>query len=281
MKNPFFQNKRADRDYSPASLPQTRRAVFFDVLKLNWRQFILYGLLFLAVCLPMQLVSLSEAMAAVNLQNSQDPQWVYKLAMTRILAAGIQMPCLWLIGLALSGFARVMRQYAWMENVRFSYEFIQGVKQNGLQMLGLAVLAGLGNGLFALCAALAEAAQLLPSVILMIPAALLLLCLLPVAAYAVAAIPVYKGKLAAQLRVGRLLYAQNPWKTLLGVGCCLAPCLVQLSQVFLVKIIGAVLAPVAAPVVLLGWTLFAYEAMDRHINETLYPELVGRGLWNG
>ncbi len=266
-------------------LPQTRREVFFDVLKLNWKQFVLYGLLFLVFSLPLQIVTLSESMAAINLQNSAgqlpQEQIPYLLSMTRILASLIKIPCFLLVAVAVSGFARVFRQYAWMENVNFVYEFWQGVKGNVRQMLLLAAWTGLVNVFTAFFLAVGETtASFVASVIVLIPAAIIILCLGPVAAYMVVSVSIYKGRLGTHFRVGRLLYAQAPWKTLLALLCCLVPFGLQLLPAFIFQIIGAVLFPLLTPVIFLGWYLFTLDALDFQINPQEYPSLVGRGLYD-
>ncbi len=264
-------------------LPQTRREVFFDVLKLNWKSFLLYGLLFLAFCLPLQLVTLSESMAAINLQQADmaGAQIPYMIAMTRIIASVVKIPCFLLIAVGISGFARVIRQYAWMENVKFSYEFWKGVKSNAGQMLLLAILAGVCNGIAAFFIAVGETtADLLTAAIVLAPTAVIILCLVPVFAYMVVSISLYKGGFGSHFHVGRMVYAQSWWKTLLAVVCCFAPFALQILPAFIYQIIGAVLSPMLAPIVFLGWYLFALDELDQHINQERYPSLVGKGLYD-
>ncbi len=279
----FNHTKAASKDYALSMLPQSRREIFWDVLKLNWKQFLLYGLLFLAFCLPLQLVTLSESMAAINVQNAElaQEQIPYMTAMTRIIASVVKLPCFLLIAVGISGFARVMRQYAWMENVRFVYEFGQGIKSNAGQMLLLAALAGVANIVAAFFIAMGETAtDLLASILVLAPAAIILLCLLPVLAYAVVSISIYKSSFAGHIRVGRMVYGQWLWKTLLALVCCLVPFGLQMLPAFICQIIGAVLSPLLSPVVFLGWYLFALEGFDKYINQDRYPSLVGRGLYH-
>ncbi len=264
-------------------LPQTRREVFFDVLKLNWKSFLLYGLLFLAFCLPLQLVTLSESMAAINLQQADmaGAQIPYMIAMTRIIASVVKIPCFLLIAVGISGFARVIRQYAWMENVKFSYEFWKGVKSNAGQMLLLAILAGVCNGIAAFFIAVGEtAADLLTAAIVLAPTAIIILCLVPVFAYMVVSISLYEGGFGSHFHAGRMVYARSWWKTLLAVVCCFAPFVLQILPAFIYQIIGAVLSPLLAPIVFLGWYLFALNGLDQHINQERYPSLVGKGLYD-
>ncbi len=245
----------------------------------------LYGLLFLLFCLPLQLVSLSESMAAINLQNAgtdiAQEQVPYMIAVTRIIASAIKLPCLLLIAVALSGFARVMRQYAWMENVNFTYELVQGIKSNAGQMLLLAALAGLLNIIAAVFIAIGETAtDIMTSVIVLMPAAMLILCLLPVFAYMAVSISIYKSKFGTHFHIGRILYSQTLWKTLLALVCCFVPFALQVIPAFIYQIIGAVLSPMLAPVVFLGWYLFALDGLDEYINRQNYPSLVGKGLYD-
>ncbi len=277
----FHRTRAAAQDYDPCMLPRNRREVFLDVLKLNWKSFLLYGVLFLGFCLPLQLVTLSESMAVINFQAGDMAQMPYRIAMVRIIASIVKLPCFLLLAVGLSGFARVMRQYAWMENVRFSYEFWQGMKGNAGQMLLLAALAGVANVIAAVCIAVAETAtDLLSSILLLAPAAVIILCMVPVLGYMVVSICIYKSSFAGHLQVGRMIYGQAFLKTLLALVCCLAPFGLQLIPGFLYQIIGAVVSPVVSPVVFFGWFLFVLEQLDSYINQERYPSLVGRGLYD-
>ncbi len=285
MKKLFDRASCASSDYTPSMLPQTRTAVFFDVLKLNWKKFMLYGLLFLLFSLPMEMVAVSEGMAVINLQRAEidmAPQQIpYMIAMTKIIASVIKLPCLLLIAVAVSGFARVIRQYAWMENVYFTYEFKKGIKSNLGQMLVLALTAGAVNVLITVFIAVAEtAAEFFTSVFLLIPAAFLILYLLPVFAYMAVSISIYGNSYGNHYKVGRVVYSRMLWKTLLALVCCGAPFALQKIPSFLSQFVGAVLSPMLTPVVFLGWYLFALNQFDESINRVHYPQLVGRGIRN-
>ncbi len=285
MKKIFNRFRKAAKDYDLSMLPQTRKEVFLDVLKLNWKSFLLYGLLFLVFSLPLQLVTLSESMAVINLQNAGGEipreQIPYMISMTRILAAVVKLPCFSLLAVAISGFARVIRQYAWMENVKFSYEFWQGIKGNAGQMLLLAVLAGVINLVATLFITVSETTtDFISSVIMLAPTAIIILCLVPVFAYMVVSISVYKSGFGGHFRVGRTVYAQSMRKTLLALPCCFMPFVLQVMPAFICQILGAVLSPLLAPIVFLGWYLFALDGLDAYINAEHYPSLVGRGLYD-
>ncbi len=283
MKKIFNRSPKASKDYTPSMLPQTRREVFFDTLKLNWKSFLLYGLLLLAFTLPMHIVTLSESMAVINLQNldSDIAKTPYMISMTRLISSFIKLPCFLLLAVVVSGFARVIRQYAWMENVNFTYDFKQGVKNNVGHLLLLAVLVGIVNIVAVFFSSVAETtADLFSSIIVLLPTAIIILYLLPVFAYMVVSISIYSQKFGTHFRLGKLLYFQAPWKTLIALLCCFAPFILQAVPVFIFQIIGAVLSSMLIPVVFLGWYLFTLDGLDQSVNRQNYPSLVGRGLYN-
>lgn len=69
----MFKPKIAKTDYTEAMLPHTRKEVFFDVVKLHFRELILCGVIVFAFSLPMHILTLLEDAYAVNI-NAQLPE---------------------------------------------------------------------------------------------------------------------------------------------------------------------------------------------------------------
>ena len=59
--------KIAQQDYEASMLPQTRKAVFFDVCKLQWRKLLILGGILVPFALPLIVVNLLRDGYAIGL----------------------------------------------------------------------------------------------------------------------------------------------------------------------------------------------------------------------
>lgn len=276
------RQKFASQDYTPSMLPHNRKEVFFDVIQLHWSRFLLYGIGFFLLSLPLHLLSLSETAAVWDMAATAET--ISESLQARILAvksatAFLKIPCLLLLALGLAGFIRVIRQYAWMENVLFWKDFLSGIKNNGKQMLLLGLLAGLVYALSNYALHLSNTMEdAFMTVLLRLPLGVSVLFALPTAAYTVVAVSVYKNRIGRQCYLGFALYVSNFWKTLLTLGCFIAPAALQLIPNWTVMLLGRVLCSLLFPLILLAWTLFVFNQFDKNINAKTYPQLVNKGL---
>ena len=100
-KKRWQSRKQAAADFTPKNLPHNRRQVFFDVLSIHWKTFFLFGLLFLLLCLPMNVVSVLKTLflnnlyaEAGNLGDEEKRQLVSTIMSLNITAAVLQIPCI-------------------------------------------------------------------------------------------------------------------------------------------------------------------------------------------
>lgn len=279
--------KIAKQDYDASMLPQTRKAVFFDVFKLQWRKLLILGGILVLFSLPMIVLNLLRDGYAIGLYYGTEgaseeamQQANFQLLSMEVLKNLIQIIPFMIYGVGLSGVMRVLRQFAWGENVYIPTDFGRGVKDNLRSMLGLSFLAG---GLLALCHFLYFLAISYQTdtmwMVCIIPMAFSALFVLPVFAISLVMIPVYNNSLWQIFKMAFLVYVKGFGKVLLGVVLTvLLRVLGMLPSTFFHFVFG-LLASVAAPTVLLGWTLFCYNRFDKDINPILCPELIGRGLY--
>lgn len=279
--------KIAKQDYEASMLPQTRKAVFFDVFKLQWRKLLILGGILVLFSLPMIVLNLLRDGYAIGLYYGTEgaSEEVRQQANLQLLSMEnlknlIQIIPFMIYGVGLSGVMRVLRQFAWGENVYIPTDFGRGVKDNLRSMLGLSFLAG---GLLALCHFLYFLAISYQTdtmwMVCIIPMAFSALFVLPVFAVSLVMIPVYNNSLWQIFKMAFLVYVKGFGKVLLGVVLTvLLRVLGMLPSTFFHFVFG-LLASVAAPTVLLGWTLFCYNRFDKDINPILCPELIGRGLY--
>ncbi len=279
----LFRRKRfAPKDYTVDMLPATRKALFLDVMKLHWRAFLGYGLVFLLFCLPVHLVSLLQTMmvARETAGIPMTPEVQAQVLGIKNTMAFLQIPGIVILFVGLGAFARVIRQYAWGENVFFGRDFSLGFQHNIRQMALLGLLTGVVQALCVFAGSQALAAQSTAARILyLLPVGTALLVGIPVGAYAIVCISIYQNSLGEILRMAFGLTVKTllpSYPVLLG---CLALLAVELIPSFAVSILGKVCYSILAPVLFLIWYLYGLEGIDRYINAHHHPELVGRGLY--
>lgn len=275
--------KRAT-DYTPEMLPQNRKQVFFDVIKLHFWDLIKLGLVMLMLSLPLHLAAIGEDIisssvyAQVQGESAELQQGGYiTILAVKIIRAAASTVLTPLFAVGLAGVLRVVRQYGWGENVFLATDFVKGVRQNWRQIAGLQFLLGLIYTLSLFAQQLADLSTGAIVWLLHIPMAVFVLVILPVAGYAAAGIPVYSTGLLSHFRAGLQMYIKNLFPTLFGVLLTMIIYLPLMIPNMYVHIFGRVIATLLTPIALLGWCLFCYNNQDKYINPTQHPELIGRG----
>ncbi len=278
----MYKPQSAKEDFSPSMLPHTRKEVFFDVIKLNYRVFIVYGLLMLLFSLPFHLTAILEGLARISLTDgyaSASPEEQKTILSQMLMIENVRavldiISCL-ILSIGISGIARVIRQHAWGENVFFSSELCMGIKQNYKQMMGIGLLVGVVNLIFVYACNISFVTDnkiLVYSA--MISAGALIVLGIPVFSYAMVSICVYEKKLFSHLLSGFVIFVKAPFRTIAAIICCFIPFLIQL-----IPIAGRMICSILMPFVLLAWFLFALARFDEFINRDRFPELVGKGLF--
>ena len=181
---------------------------------------------------------------------------------------------------ALSGVLRIIRQYAWEENVHLTTDFAKGIRDNYRQTAAICCLAGL---IYTLCILVYHSASAYQnsalSLFSLFPIGISAMVVLPVFAIALAMIPIYSNTLFQALKNAFYVYCRSLLKVLLAMVCCLLPWVPALIPNFYCHILGGLLGIVLTPFILLGWNLFCYNRFDTHINPQVCPELIGKGTF--
>lgn len=276
------KTKKAAKDFEKSMLPQTRRAVFFDVVKLQWSKLLRLAAILLISALPLLLIAVYEDTYILTAyEDSSIPQETIPalIAPLHFFCAVLSAPCLILFFLGLSGVIRVVRQLAWEENAMVFPDFMVGFRQNWKQFLPAGVLFGLSYTLAKIGWHSALATQAESVWIQGIALGLLIFLIAPLTACCTVVIAVYNNSFGGNLRLAAYVYLKNPLKTvgfmLLAFGPSVAVWVIPHLQLHL---IGAIPAMMAFTLGLLGFTLFTYNQLDKHYNSQQYPELVGRGV---
>lgn len=281
----FFKPKMAPKDFQKAMLPQNRKQVFWDVVKLHWGKLFLLGLLAFAFSLPLHITALTQDFFALKLLSAGTSeelgqavlQWISNSNTTAL----IEIPCLAVFAIGFAGLIRVVRQFAWEDNMFFRYDFVTGIRQNTAQMILLAVFVGFGRFVsnYILNLSLLITEGVVYSYLGIIPTVVLSILCIPAVAYATVCIAVYGNSFRQNIRIGFMLYARHPWKTLLAAVCGLLIFAFQCIPNFYTIVFGRVISSVLVPFIMLGWVLFTFDALDEHINPQFHPELIGKGTF--
>lgn len=278
----FRKTKIASKDFERSMLPQTRRAVFWDVVKLQWRKLLGVALILIISTLPLLLIAVYED--TYFLTAYEDPELPLEsipmlIAPLHILCAVLSVPCLVLFFLGLSGVIRGVRQLAWEENAMVLPDFMVGLRQNWKQFLPTGLLFGFGYALAKIGWHSALASQAGSGWLQGIALGLLIFLVAPLVACCVVVIAVYQNSFWGNLKLAAYIYLKSPLKAvgsmLLAFGLSVAVWVIPHLQLHL---IGSIPAIMAFTLGLLGWMLFVFNQLDKHYNAEHYPELVGKGV---
>lgn len=274
--------KKASKDYQRSMLPQSRRDVFFDVVKLQWRKLLLLALILLISALPLLLIAVYEdtyiltAYEDTTINQESIPTLIAPL---HIYCAVLSAPCLILFFLGLSGVIRVVRQLAWEEHAMVIPDFMIGFRQNWKQFLPAGLLFGLGYAFAKIGWHSALATQANSVWMQGILLGLLIFLIAPLIACCIVIIAVYDNSFWGNLKLAAFVYMKNPLKTVVGMLLAFGPSVaVWLIPHLQLHLIGSIPAIIVFTLGLLGWVLFTCNQLDRHYNAEHYPELVGKGI---
>ena len=282
------KRRAASKDYTKAMLPQSRKEIFFDVLKLQWRKLLLLGVITALFSLPLlvsALVGDAYAGSMIAAVGASEPEMQAMAAVSllrfELLRGAVDLLLLLLFLIGLSGTLRVLRQLAWEENVHLPTEFAAGIRSNLGQLSALGLLCGV---IALLCKLLLYFSTFyrsaLTATVSLLPAAVSGLILLPAACICAVMIPVYANPFRANLKNAFYVYFSAPWRVMGTLAVCALFWLPALLPGLTMRVFGHLFAYLSIPVMLLAWTLFCYGKFDAFINREQCPELVGRGIYS-
>ena len=282
------RNKSAKVDFQMTSLPATRKEVFADVLKIHWRSFVGFALLFVVFTIPFHILGINEDTIQMNMMQDfanmtyeQQQEAIVQVLSVKNTSAILNIVSFIILSVFISGMLRVIRQYSWEENVFFGFDMIQGIKQNIGQIFPLSVLVGIVNafvvyaynyatlttdGAFAIMLAMAVCAVIIIG--------------LPTLAYTLASISLYNNSLIGHIKLGAVMAFKAPLKSFGMIALFFVPFSLAMLPNIVCHIIGRLIGSLCLPVVLLAWYLFALDRFDEVVNKTKFPELVGRGTFS-
>ena len=283
-----LRRRIASRDFTADMMPQTRKAVFIDVLKLHWSTFLKMGLLLFVAYLPVLctgfLQNVYEIRALGDLGGNATLEDVQKVLLDivflRSVSAIITTAFLTLFGVFLSGVLRVIRQFAWEEIVFFWRDIWTGIKQNKGQLAAIFAVIGMQNlvSIYLTGTGQVTANQSM-SLLGTIFAGTSILLFAPVWAFMCVQISIYSNSFLQNMKLGFAVYAKSIVKTILTLAVLALPWIISLIPNVWYQLIGQVVGVFLLPIALLAWFLYAFNLLDQHINPAFFPEIIGKGLY--
>lgn len=277
----FFKPKKASHDFTVDNLPSNRKEVFFDSLKLRFRDFLKLGLLLLLFSLPLIILNFVKDMMLFNMTESltigQITEEEFNGAYTILYLAyyAIEIICLIVLSLGLAGALRVIRQIAWGEPVFFSEDFFEGIKLNKGHFIVYFLFIGIFNMLNRSIMLLNIQYEILK----VLPLAFALVILFPPVLYSLAETLIYTNPIFGEYKNGFALYIKTFPTTILATIVVLLPLLFDLIPLLVIKyLIYVVFIIVLFPIILLGEFLYFNSRLDKYINKEMYPEIYDKGI---
>ncbi len=274
-------NKKAAHDLMINDLPQNRKEVFFDCLKMRYGVIVSLGLMCIlfalpfVICLLLRDISLSSLLADISNQEyseEQGYQLFYSLKMTYSL---IMVPGFVIFGIGLAGVMYLIRQLVWYEGIFFFSDFFEGIKKNWKAYTISFLILGIYNVELTMLS-YQKVSEMWYGIYLGAG----FLFLIPIVIFVLLMSLIYKFSFTGSIRNGFLLYMKKIPKTLLAE-LCIAVSFVALGvpHVVLKCVALLVLMLFLLPPTLIGVTLYGFSLFDQYINKEQYPELVNKGIF--
>ena len=274
-------------DFQIGSLPQTRKEVFADVLKIHWRSFVGFAFLFVLFTLPFHLLGIKDDVIQMNIMQDfanmtaeQQQAAILQVLSVKNTSAVFNIASFVIFAVFLSGMIRVIRQYSWEENVFLGFDMMQGIKQNIGQFLPLSLIIGIANAFIAYAYNYLTLTTDSASVILLAMAVCAVILIgVPTLAYTLVSVSLYDNSLIGHIKLGAVMAFKTPFKSICMLALFLLPFSLAIVPNIACHVIGRLIGSLCLPVVLLAWYLFALDRFDEFVNKTKFPELVGRGTF--
>ena len=140
MMNNYYYGKQGKADYTIENMPQNRRQLFGEVLKVRWSALFGVNLLYMIAWIPAIAWTAINAIALLNLPEGGTVDQMTSLVFTWLM---IMIPCVAITGPFNAGVSYVLRNWARDEHSFVLSDFKDAVKGNWKQALVMSVIDGL------------------------------------------------------------------------------------------------------------------------------------------
>ena len=138
--NNYYYGKQGKADYTVENMPQNRRQLFGEVLKVRWSALFGVNLLYMIAWLPAIAWTAINALALMNLPDGSSADQASGLLFTWLL---VMIPCVAITGPFNAGICYVLRNWARDEHSFVLSDFKDAVKGNWKQALLMSLIDGL------------------------------------------------------------------------------------------------------------------------------------------
>ncbi len=273
----------AEHDFSPASLPLTRKQLFFDVYKNNPKTIFKGGLALLLSSLPFVLFEIFMYLGYMGISEEHYGDQVKLMRLVWNSANGVGSLLFFVpVYLCLVSILRVYRALLWQEGLEFRYEFVHGLKENFRSTWLASFLLGL---LFAL--AYASSLIFAGSILAYGPLLFFALIFLPIYLWMLLLSNVYEGGFWLTLKNACFFFGKSIGFSLLGLLMILWPFFVDFLPLSVSPLYISIKYSVLLllllfyyPAVILLALLYSFSKFDKEINCSTYPEYFRKGLFD-
>lgn len=139
LMNNYYYGKQGKADYTIENMPQNRRQLFGEVLKVRWSALFGVNLLYMIAWIPAIVWTVINALALLNLPEGGTVDQMVSLVFTWLM---IMIPCIAITGPFNAGVSYVLRNWARDEHSFVLSDFKDAVKGNWKQALVMSVIDG-------------------------------------------------------------------------------------------------------------------------------------------
>jgi len=277
-----IKTKQSETEFNESMLPHNRVEVFWDVLKLHWRAFLILSLVLILGFLPLLTClfirdnfALSLSLKVAEGSMSAEDRLIY-LKYAHLICAGASWISLYFLAAAICVVTRFINRFIWYEPLFIKEDIALAFKNGYKSAFICATFAGIiivinkamlfvSDNIFI---------QMIP-VMIFIPFIALPLLLTYVQSN------IYIGKFSQLLRNSIAIYIKEAPKVLLFGLLLFAPLLFSILEQFLiVKYISSVaFLFLFENLLIMMFLLCSHHIFDKYINENQFPEIFKKGLY--
>lgn len=269
MKKRLFQRKPKKDDFLAENLPSSRPALFWDILKNEYRKLMGVSLILILFAIPFLALHFFSDAWIIALERSGEEN----VAFPRYIFLALNPVATLIFGLGVAGSLRIIKRLCYLEPVFFFEDLKLGIKQNGWQSALNAFLMGLffsGTYIFRL---------LHPDdFVWNIPLGLFALIIYPSFLFAFPIIATYKTKVGQTFSLGARMYLKTFVFSLIPLALFLSPYLFEMIPDLVIKYLVILVFLFFSSVLLLAFFLYETHFLDKYINKENYSELYDRGI---
>lgn len=276
-----MRKKQSAYDFRKQDLPANRVELFFDVLKNNWRNLLLIGVILLAFSLPfLSILYYFDYLDAAIYQDFlkgvyTEEQYFGYYKLNRIIAALSGTLGLMILSLGISGAMKIIKKMCFLEPYFFKDDFLSGIKENWSINFLIALITGLLSTLATLVFFL-DIHGVIKGISIGVP----VLIVFPIFFLMIPMNALYKLTFFSAYLNGFKLLIKYLLKNTLFYLIMMIPITLLIIPHILIKYLAIIIFIIGlAPLFLVGLFDYSLALFDEAINKENYPAYYRKGLY--